>query len=281
MSYATFLKLVEDRNKKASESTLRLWYHIYMWVSERGYADTADSPEFVEHVQLFRRIGIATIGRHLRSMSEGGLLSRHNLRRQLSIEVKQDLLNPLNIFFGGSSSLPSSFARYTLVGQPCPLEFKSASRTVKKIEKLMSGLHDNSEGDEGGTQSGTSVKHMTIKRIVTNISASDPSVLDNFYRGIFGLDLAMDHGWIRTYSGSAKTSVQVSFASQGGSGTPMPDLSIEVDNLDEALRRVQEEKIPVEYGPTSEPWGVRRFYVRDPLGKLINVLEHESPTSDL
>jgi hypothetical protein len=28
-------------------------------------------------------------------------------------------------------------------------------------------------------------------------------------------------------------------------------------------------------GPATEPWGVRRFYVRDPFGKLINILQHE------
>lgn len=116
---------------------------------------------------------------------------------------------------------------------------------------------------------------MKIKRIIANISAPKPSVVDEFYQDILGLDLAMDHGWIRTYVGSAKMSVQVSFASEGGSGTPVPDLSIEVDDLDEALRRVQKGKIPVEYGPTSEPWGVRRFYVKDPLGRLINILQHE------
>lgn len=33
--------------------------------------------------------------------------------------------------------------------------------------------------------------------------------------------------------------------------------------------------IPIEYGPATEPWGVRRFYVRDPFGKLINILQHE------
>jgi len=32
--------------------------------------------------------------------------------------------------------------------------------------------------------------------------------------------------------------------------------------------------IPIECGPTDEPWGVRRFYVRDPFGKLFNVLAH-------
>jgi len=116
---------------------------------------------------------------------------------------------------------------------------------------------------------------MNVKRIIANFLAHQPSDVDDFYRGIFGLEVAMDHGWIRTYVGPAQMTVQVSFANQGGSGTPVPDLSIEVDDLDEALRRIQEAQIPIEYGPAVEPWGVRRFYVRDPLGKLINILQHE------
>ena len=116
---------------------------------------------------------------------------------------------------------------------------------------------------------------MNVKRIIANIAAPQEFDADAFYQGILGLDLAMDHGWIRTYAGSAQMSVQISVASQGGSDTPVPDISIEVDNLDEALRRVMEANIPLEYGPVSEPWGVRRFYVRDPVGKLINILQHE------
>ena len=116
---------------------------------------------------------------------------------------------------------------------------------------------------------------MKVKRVVANIQASNPSDVDDFYQGILGLEIAMDHGWIRTYAGPDQMTVQISFASQGGSDTLAPDLSIEVDDLDEALRRVKEAKIPLEYGPAHEPWGVRRFYVRDPLGKLINILQHE------
>ena len=33
--------------------------------------------------------------------------------------------------------------------------------------------------------------------------------------------------------------------------------------------------IPIEYGPESEPWGARKFFVRDPFGKLINILQHD------
>src|SRR5262245_35713827 len=66
--------------------------------------------------------------------------------------------------------------------------------------------------------------------------------------------------------------VQISFMSEGGSDTPTPDLSIEVDDLNTVLERMQAAGFPIEYGPAEEPWGVRRFYVRDPFGKLVNIL---------
>ncbi len=118
---------------------------------------------------------------------------------------------------------------------------------------------------------------MKVQRIVANIATADIEAADAFYRGILGLDVVMDHGWLRTYGAASKMTVQVSFASQGGSDTPVPELSIEVDDLAEVLRRVEASGTPIEYGPVSEPWGVRRFYVRDPLGKLLNILQHESP----
>jgi catechol 2,3-dioxygenase-like lactoylglutathione lyase family enzyme len=118
-------------------------------------------------------------------------------------------------------------------------------------------------------------KPMTVKRIVTNIESSHLEKADAFYKDILGLDLLMDHGWIRTYGSSSRTTVQISFAVEGGSGTPVPDLSIEVDDLESALAKVRKANLEIEYGPKHEPWGVYRFYIRDPFGKLINVLQHE------
>ena len=116
---------------------------------------------------------------------------------------------------------------------------------------------------------------LKIKWIVSNVEASAVEKAHTFYHDILGLELVMDLGWIRTYGSASKMAVQVSFASEGGSGTPVPDLSIEVDNVESALKRVKKAGIPIEYRPESEPWGVRRFYVRDPFGKLINILQHE------
>lgn len=115
---------------------------------------------------------------------------------------------------------------------------------------------------------------MKVKRIVRNVESRDVSRAHAFYADILGLDLLMDLGWIRTYGLEEPMSVQFSVLSEGGSGTPVPDISIEVDDLEEALRRMRSAKVPIEYGPADEPWGVRRFYVRDPLGQLVNVLAH-------
>ena len=115
---------------------------------------------------------------------------------------------------------------------------------------------------------------MKVKRIIANIEAKNLKKAEAFYHDIFGLDLMMDHGWIRTYGSNSKMTIQISIASEGGSGTPVLDLSIEVDNLQIALDRINAANIPIEYGPENEPWGVRRFYVRDPFGRLVNVLQH-------
>lgn len=115
---------------------------------------------------------------------------------------------------------------------------------------------------------------MKVKRIVSNIKTEHIEKADAFYSGILGLDVIMDHGWIKTYGSDASMSVQISIASEGGSGTSVPDLSIEVDDLEQALSLVAEAKIDIEYGPRTESWGVRRFYIRDPFGLLVNVLQH-------
>ena len=115
---------------------------------------------------------------------------------------------------------------------------------------------------------------MQVKRVVANFEATDLSRARAFYQDVLGLELLMDHGWIQTFGAKTPMSIQLSFASEGGSGTPVPDLSIEVDDVDEALARMKGAGFSIEYGPVDEPWGVRRFYVRDPFGKLVNILSH-------
>jgi len=116
---------------------------------------------------------------------------------------------------------------------------------------------------------------MIVKRIVTNIHSKNILEAKRFYHDVLGLSLLMDQEWITTYGSDHEMKVQITIASQGGSETPTPDISIEVDDLDVAYERMKEEGFKIEYGPANEPWGVRRFYVRDPFGKLVNILTHQ------
>jgi catechol 2,3-dioxygenase-like lactoylglutathione lyase family enzyme len=116
---------------------------------------------------------------------------------------------------------------------------------------------------------------MAVKRIVPNIAANRVEDARAFYSGILGLDLVMDLGWIVTFAAGTPAPPQISIAAEGGCGTAVPDISIEVDDLDEVHARMLAAGSSIEYGPTTEPWGVRRFYVRDPFGRLLNILVHE------
>ena len=115
-----------------------------------------------------------------------------------------------------------------------------------------------------------------VRRIVTNIAADSVPAVRKFYADLFELENIMDMGWIVTL-GSGETAVtQISIMSEGGSGAPVPDISIEVDNVDEVYRRAKAMGLKVVHGITDEPWGVRRFFIHDPTGKLVNVLSHRS-----
>jgi len=121
---------------------------------------------------------------------------------------------------------------------------------------------------------------MNVKRIVANIATDRTDAAKAFYGDILGLECVMDHGWIVTFAAAAPSPVQISFASEGGSGTPVPDLSIEVDDLDHVLEKLAKAGIALEYGPAVEPWGVRRVFVRDPFGRLLNLLAHASDMAE-
>jgi predicted enzyme related to lactoylglutathione lyase len=115
---------------------------------------------------------------------------------------------------------------------------------------------------------------MTVRRIVANITADSIPEVKRFYSELFGLNTAMDLGWIVTLASRESAVTQMSIMNEGGSGTPVPDLSIEVDNVDEVYRRAREMGCKVVHDLTDEPWGVRRFFISDPTGKLLNVLSH-------
>ena len=115
---------------------------------------------------------------------------------------------------------------------------------------------------------------MAVTRIVANLTAPDPMALARFYKEVFELELAFDMGWIAFLSREATQKIELHTASEGGSGTEIPVISIGVEDLDAAEAAVRAAGAEVVYGPDEESWGVRRFYFRDPAGNLVNVVDH-------
>jgi len=117
---------------------------------------------------------------------------------------------------------------------------------------------------------------MAVKRIVPNIDLSNPEGAKAFYRDVLGLEPVMDLGWILTFASDVPTTPQISVAREGGAGTPVPHISVEVDDVDAVYARAQAFGSEIVLDLRDEDWGVRRFYVRDPAGKILNILSHGS-----
>jgi predicted enzyme related to lactoylglutathione lyase len=114
---------------------------------------------------------------------------------------------------------------------------------------------------------------MAVTRIVANLTAPDPMALARFYQEVFDLDLTFDMGWIAFLNRDATQKIELHTASEGGSGTDLPVISIGVDDLVATETAVRAAGAEVVYGPVEENWGLRRFFFRDPAGNLVNVVD--------
>ena len=115
---------------------------------------------------------------------------------------------------------------------------------------------------------------MTVKRIVADLPASDPRTGRAFYEDVLGLELAMDHGWFATFVAPHDRGLQLSVIGEDATAPVAPAVSVEVDDVDAAHAAAVARGDEIVHPLTDEPWGVRRFFVRDPHGNIINILGH-------
>src|SRR5438552_3538685 len=69
---------------------------------------------------------------------------------------------------------------------------------------------------------------MSVRRIVPNINAADPSAAKPFYEGVLGLETAMDMGWIITFASPSNPTAQISVVASDTRTEPHADISVEV-----------------------------------------------------
>jgi predicted enzyme related to lactoylglutathione lyase len=115
---------------------------------------------------------------------------------------------------------------------------------------------------------------MSIQRVVPDITSTRVDESREFYVGLFGFEVAMDLGSVVTLASPTNRTAQITLIRHDGSARVRPEVTVEVADVDavhaEAVRRGGE----VVYPLTDEPWGVRRFFLRDPNGVVLNVMCH-------
>jgi predicted enzyme related to lactoylglutathione lyase len=115
---------------------------------------------------------------------------------------------------------------------------------------------------------------MAVKRIKPNILSEHFEESRAFYNDVIGLDGGDGLDWI-LFFGTDKREVQLSVMRLDIAAGIHPDVSIEVDDVDAVYERAVAACADIVYALTDEDWGLRRFFVRDPNGAVINVTQHE------
>jgi catechol 2,3-dioxygenase-like lactoylglutathione lyase family enzyme len=115
---------------------------------------------------------------------------------------------------------------------------------------------------------------LAVKRIKPNILSDRFDESRAFYKDVIGLEGGSGLDWI-IFFGTEKRDVQLSVMKLDIKAHVHPDVSIEVDDVDAVYERAQADGAEIVYPITDEDWGLRRFFVRDPNGTVINVTEHD------
>ena len=114
---------------------------------------------------------------------------------------------------------------------------------------------------------------MAVKRIKPNILSTDLEASRAFYTGVLGLDEGPGLDWI-LFFGSGRREVQLSVMTLDVAAHRHPDISVEVDDVDDVHARAVAAGAEIIYPLTDEAWGLRRFFMRDPDGTIVNVTQH-------
>ncbi|MCQ9178768.1 VOC family protein [Streptomyces sp. IBSBF 2953] len=114
---------------------------------------------------------------------------------------------------------------------------------------------------------------MSVRRVVPVLRSDEVRESREFY-GLLGFEEVMNHGWIMTLAPPSAPAAQISFMTADRTAPVTPDLSVEVDDVDAAYALVRDSGAEIVHPLQDEEWGVRRFFVRDPGGRVINVLSH-------
>jgi catechol 2,3-dioxygenase-like lactoylglutathione lyase family enzyme len=115
---------------------------------------------------------------------------------------------------------------------------------------------------------------MRAKRITANLPVADIEAAKGFYTGFLGLETEeFNMGWVARYT-SPDTGVNIQLVTGDATASEDSVISVHTDDVEGAYEEAQRLGYEIVHPLTTEPWGVRRFFVRAPDGTVVNVVHH-------
>jgi catechol 2,3-dioxygenase-like lactoylglutathione lyase family enzyme len=115
---------------------------------------------------------------------------------------------------------------------------------------------------------------MGIRRAVPDVESERFEESRAFYVDVLGFEVGMEMDWVMTFVSPTNPTAQVILISEDASAPVAPQMSVEVDDVDAVHAEAMRHGVEIVHPLTDEPWGVRRFFARDPNGIIVNVLTH-------
>lgn len=123
---------------------------------------------------------------------------------------------------------------------------------------------------------------MDIRRIMPVVHTADPAAARRFYVDVLGLRPPMDEDGMMMLVSRSSPTTQIIVAWDSPTAVDPElrdiDISIEVEDADAAYAAAQAAGMRIVRPPRDEPWGIRRFFVQDGAGRVVNVASHIVPT---
>jgi predicted enzyme related to lactoylglutathione lyase len=115
---------------------------------------------------------------------------------------------------------------------------------------------------------------MRATRIIANLRVADVEAAKSFYTDFLGLSTEeFNMGWVARYT-DPDTGVNVQLVTRDASAPESPVISVLTADVEAAYEEAQKLGYEIVHPLTTEPWGVRRFFVRAPDGNVLNIAKH-------
>jgi predicted enzyme related to lactoylglutathione lyase len=116
-----------------------------------------------------------------------------------------------------------------------------------------------------------------VTGLIPNLSVGDIDVARDFYAEYLGLNVeGLNLGWVERFVAPSR-GASVQLVTRDATSPEDSVMSVQVgDDIDEAYAEAQRRGYPIVHPLTEEPWGLRRFLVRDPAGNVINITNHRN-----